>query len=310
MTAELKYAIIGAGGIGAFYGGKLAKAGKKVDFLLHSDYQHVKENGLTVESILGDFRLPAVPAFKSTSDMTPCDVVLVCLKTTNNGILKPLLTPLLHKDTLVLLIQNGLGMEENLQKSLPALKIAGAMAFICSTKTAPGHIKHIAEGSINIGNYSSPDESVIRQVADDLLASGIKASIVSLNIARWKKLVWNIPYNGLSVILGATTKEMMENQSTRTLIKDLMTEVIIAANKSVNGAEIPLKYADDMLELTDTMPPYAPSMKEDYDASRPLEIEYIYSNPVKEAQKHGAPMHKVSAMEKQLLFLNERRQKK
>ena len=91
----MKYGVIGTGAIGGFYGGKLAKSGQEVHFLLHRDYNYVKSNGLQIDSCDGSFHLDAVNAYHRTADMPVCDVVLVCLKTINNGLLQELLPPLL-----------------------------------------------------------------------------------------------------------------------------------------------------------------------------------------------------------------------
>ncbi len=104
----MSYAIIGTGAVGGYYGGRLAQSGQDVHFLFHRDYEHVREHGLTVHSCAGDFRLDHVNAYRSTTDMPQCDVVLVALKTVNETLLRDLLPPLLHKNTLVVLIQNGI----------------------------------------------------------------------------------------------------------------------------------------------------------------------------------------------------------
>lgn len=297
----LKYAVIGTGAIGGYYGGKLAKAGKEVHFLFHSDYEFVKENGLQIDSINGNFTLNPVLAYKNTADMPVCDVVLVGLKSTNNSLLKKLLPPILGKETIVILIQNGLGLETELQKDFPDLNITGGLAFICAQKIGKGHISHLDYGKLNLGNYSCSNISVLQKVCDDFIQAGIDTSILELNTARWKKLVWNIPYNGLSVILNAETNTLMIQPASRKLIYDLMLEVIQAANCS--GCKIGMSFADEMLNMTDKMKPYSPSMKLDFLANRPLEIEAIYSNPINEAAKNGYSMHQVSVLEKQLLFI-------
>ena len=105
------YGVIGVGAIGGFYGAKLAHSGQKVHFLMHSDYQYVKDNGLQVDSCDGSFHIDHPHVYQSATDMPQCDVVLVGLKTTNNHLLPELLTPLLKPSTLVVLIQNGIGVE-------------------------------------------------------------------------------------------------------------------------------------------------------------------------------------------------------
>lgn len=300
---SLRYAVIGTGAIGGYYGGKLANAGQEVHFLFHSDFEYVKQHGLKVDSVGGNFLLSSVNAYNRTTDMPQCDVVLVGLKSTNNHLLKELLPPLLHEDTLVLLIQNGLGLEEDLQKKFPALCIAGGLAFICSNKIGDGHITHLDYGKLNIGSYSCPDKNLIETVVSDFQQAGVDSDLVELKNARWKKLVWNIPYNGMTVALNTTTDRLMNHPSTEKLIHEMMLEVIDAANRSGLEENIDKSYADEMLEMTRHMTPYSPSMKLDYEARRPLEIEYIYSRPVAEAMKAGYEMVRVSMLEKQLKYI-------
>ncbi|NDW10242.1 putative 2-dehydropantoate 2-reductase [Dysgonomonas sp. 520] len=300
----LRYAVIGSGAIGGYYGGMLAKSGKDVHFLFHSDYEHVEKNGLQVDSVNGNFLISPIQAYHNANDMPQCDVVLVCLKSTNNAILKDLLPPLLHANTIVVLIQNGLGLEADLAKDFPNLSIAGAMAFICSNKIGDGHIAHLDQGSISIGSYSCKDSSILDTICSDFVESGVKCHIVDLEPARWKKLVWNIPYNGMTVVLNTTTDKLMKNPHTRKLLRDLMLEVIQAANLVGNGRFlISEDFADQMLTTTDKMTPYSPSMKLDYDNHRPLEIEYIYSRPVLTAKEAGYEMSHTAMLEQQLRFI-------
>lgn len=301
---SLKYAVIGTGAIGGYYGGRLANSGQEVHFLFHSDYDYVKENGLQVDSVNGDFHLPSVCAYDRTVDMPKCDVVFVALKTTNNTLLKELLPPLLHKDTVVILIQNGLGLEADLQKDFPNMSIAGGLAFICSSKIGAGHIGHFDEGRLNIGSYSCADIKILEQVCVDLVQAGVEAQLLELNKARWMKLVWNIPYNGMTVVMNTTTDKLMDNLPMVELLREIMIEVVQAANLVGKGEfSIPESYVDSILEMTRRMIPYSPSMKLDYDFRRPLEIEYIYTRPVAEASKCGYRMASVSMLEKQLRFI-------
>ena len=301
---SLRYAVIGTGALGGYYGGKLANLGKEVHFLFHSDYDYVKQYGLQVDSVKGDFHLSPVLAYNKTEDMPKCDVVLVCLKTTNNKLLETLLPPLLHEDTLVILIQNGLGLEEELQKEFPQLSIAGGLAFICSNKKGKGHIAHLDYGKLSLGMHSNSDATILKEVSNDFSQAGVEANMVDLEVARWMKLVWNIPYNGMTVVLNTTTDSLMNNPNTLQLLYDLMLEVINAANHVGKGKfSIPESYADDMIEMTKVMTPYSPSMKLDYDSRRPIEVSYIYTRPIETAMKAGYDMAKVSMLEKQLRFI-------
>lgn len=300
----LKYAVIGTGALGGFYGGMLARAGKEVHFLFNSDYQFVLENGLKIDSISGDFHLNNVLAHHSTSAMPKCDVILVCLKTTNNGLLQELLSPLIHQDSLVILIQNGLEIEKDLSLSFPDLSIAGGLAFICSSKLGPGHIAHQDYGKLTIGLYQGDHQNVLQQVCADFNEANVPADFShDLMKSRWQKLVWNIPFNGMTVVLNTTTDRLINNPYTRQLTFDLMMEVIHGANHC--GVHVDHSFAHKMMELTENMTPYAPSMKLDFDYRRPMEIDYIYSRPVRVASQAGYEMKKVSMLEKQLRFIQQ-----
>ena len=300
------YTVIGTGAIGGYYGAKLAFSGNEVHFLLHSDYEYVKANGLYVKSYEGDFSLPCVNAHCSTEDIPKSDVVIVALKSVNNGLLKTLLPPILKEDTIVLLIQNGIGVEEDLQREFPRLQIAAGLAFICSAKTEPGIINHQFYGSINIGNYSCNDTERFERMVTDMTNAGIKTAKVEYHEARWKKAVWNMPFNGMTVAMNAQTNELLEYLPTRELIRKQMLEVIGAA-QALGVKNIDTSFADKMIESTLNMVPYSPSMKLDYDFHRPMEIYYLYTRPIEEARKVGFAMPCLSMLETELKFIEQSR---
>lgn len=299
---KLRYGIIGTGAIGGYYGGMLARAGHEVHFLFHSDYEFVKENGLQVDSVNGDFHLDSVNAWHSTKDMPKCDVVFVCLKTTNNGLLKELLPPLLKKNTWVVLIQNGIGVEEEVQKMFPDVRLAAGIAYVCIGKFGPGHIKHQDLGRLLLAPYHSEDDAtVLQQVVADFQETGIPSKLVDYQGARWWKCVWNIPFNGLTVVLNTTTQAIVKNPSASDLVRRIIMEVVEAANHC--GGSIPASVAEETIEMTRKMVPYSPSMKLDYDFHRPMEIQYLYTNPIAEAQAHGVDMPLTRMLEQELRFI-------
>lgn len=302
----MKYAIIGTGAVGGYYGGRLANAGHDVHFLLHSDYEYVRENGFHVESCNGSFHLPRPNVYHSVHDMPQADVVIVALKTTRNALLAELLPPLLHPQTLVLLIQNGIGLEPDVQKMFPGLWLAAGLAFICSAKTGPGQVSHQCYGHINIGNYSCPDAHIMEQLIADFNASGIKAAEVEYHEARWKKAVWNMPFNGMTVVMDAQTDKLLQNPSTMALIRRQMLEVIGAA-RALGVQNIDESFADRMIQNTLDMVPYSPSMKLDHDFHRPMEIDYLYTRAIAEAHKAGFAMPCLEMLEAQLRFIQEKR---
>ena len=298
----MRYGIVGVGAIGGYYGSRLAYSGLDVHFLLHSDYQFVKEHGMQIDSCDGSFHLDHVNVYQNSKDMPKCDVVIVGLKTTNNHLLLELLSPLLHEHTAVVLIQNGIGVEADVQKMFPQTQLIAGLAFICSAKTEPGRVNHQCYGSINLGNYSCKDENLFSAILNDFTNAGIQTGSVPYEEARWKKAVWNMPFNGMTVALNTQTDLLLKNPATRQLIRGLMMEVIDAA-RHLGVTGIDESFADKMIETTDAMTPYSPSMKLDYDFHRPMEIDYIYTRPIEMARAAGFRMAKLEMLEAELRFL-------
>ena len=297
----MRYAVVGAGAIGGYYGAKLAYSGQEVHFLLHSDYQYVKERGFQVDSCDGSFHLPQVNVYQHAQDMPQCDVVIVGLKTINNHLLPQLLPPLLHEHTAVVLIQNGIGVEADVQQMFPGVQLIAGLAFICSAKTEPGRVNHQCYGSINLGNYSCRDEALFAQILADFNAAGVTAASVPYAEARWKKAVWNMPFNGMTVALDTQTDLLLKNPATRALIREQMMEVIGAA-QALGVSALTEDFADKMIAMTDAMTPYSPSMKLDYDFHRPMEIHYLYTRPIELAAEAGFAMPRLKMLEAELRF--------
>ena len=121
------YAILGTGALGGYYGACLQRAGLDVHFLLHSDYEHVCQHGLVIESPDGNFTLPHVNAYSNVAKMPPCDVVVVALKTTQNYLLPEMLPAVVKDDGVVLVLQNGLGIEEEVARIVGSTESDGRM---------------------------------------------------------------------------------------------------------------------------------------------------------------------------------------
>jgi 2-dehydropantoate 2-reductase len=303
---QRSYAIIGTGALGGFYGARLQHTGCDVHFLLHSDFEHVRQHGLICESKDGDFTLPKVNAYHDARDMPKCDVVCVCLKTTQNHLLPQLLPPVVKDDGVVLVMQNGLGIEEQVAEIVGAQRVMGGLCFLCSNKVGPGHIRHLDYGHIGLGEFAVRGVSDRgRAIAGDFQRAGIATELnENLAVVRWQKLVWNIPYNGLSVVLDANTDELMKNPDARRLVEQIMREVV--ADARACGATLPEQIVAKMLSYTDQMIPYRTSMKIDYDERSPMEVEAIFGNPLRAAEKADAKSPLLDQLYCQLKFLDAR----
>jgi 2-dehydropantoate 2-reductase len=137
-------------------------------------------------------------------------------------------------------------------------------------------------------------------------AAGVNIRVCeNLMLARWEKLVWNMPFNGLSVVLNSTTDQLMQDNDARTLVREIMVEVITGATRC--GYFIDDGFMEIMLEATENMASYSPSMKLDFDAGRLLEIEQVYWQPIKTAQSVGFHMEKSRVIALQLESLNRQK---
>lgn len=299
----MRYGVIGTGAIGGYYGAKLAQGGQDVHFLFHSDYDYVREHGLRVNSGDGGFHLDHVNAYQDVRQMPKCDVVIVALKTVHELMLRDMLPPLLTDDTVVLLIQNGMGMEQDVEQMVPGVKLAAGLAFICCSKTHPGVIDHLDLSGLNVGNYNAPQETIDRMIAE-MVSADIDARNVDYLEARWRKLLWNMPFNGLSVALHTDTDALVRNAATRRLLRAMTQEVIEAAH-AVGVEGLTDRDADAMIEMTTKMRPYKPSMRLDWDYHRPMEVYYLYTRPIEEARRAGLDMPLHRMLEAELKFMEE-----
>ena len=304
--SKTSFGIIGGGALGGLYGGLLAKAGFEVHFLLRSDFEHVRKHGLKIETPAGDFELTEVHAHASPDTMPPCDVTVVALKTTQNGELTRLLPQPTSKGGLVLVLQNGLDVELDSAAVVGPDRVLGGCCFLCSNKIGPGHIRHLDHGRIVLGEYQPHIDGVSNRAAslrDDLIIAGIDTTVdPDLATIRWQKLMWNIPFNGLSVVLDASTQELMANVDSLVLAKTLIEEVHRAANAC--GAVIDERLIQRTLDVTKEMVPYDSSMRIDYLNRRPMEVEAIFGNPIRRAEAFGCKMPHVEMLYRQLAFLN------
>jgi len=307
VVVGLSFAVIGTGAVGGYYGALLQRAGYDVHFLVRSDYDHVRRHGLQVDSKNGDFVLPEVNAYSQARDMPRCDVVIVCLKSYDNVVLPEILPHVVRDEGCVLLLQNGLGAERSIQVIVPQCTVLGGLSFLCSNKVGPGHIHHLDYGRIAIGEFSTDGEPVGVTETMQVVGRAFKKADVPISLledlmlARWMKLVWNVPFNGLCVVLNTTTDKLMANTATRALSRELMDEVVAGA--AALGRTIPSPFVEKMINDTVKMASYNPSMKLDYDAGRRMEIEAIYGEPLRMAREAGADMPKVRMLYQLLGFL-------
>lgn len=290
------FAIVGAGAIGLNYGVRLALAGADVRFLVRGDPAPLRAPGLRVVEKTRTLELRPAAVFNRPEDLGPVDVVLVALKTTANAGLPRLLPPLVGPDTIVVTLQNGLGNEEWIAGLVGAERVLGGICFIASTRTAPGEVTCYHPGSITLGEHGRPAAERTRALAAAFTAAGVKCRVVdSLAEARWRKLVWNVPFNGLAIAAGGiATDRILADPALAAEVRALMDEVAAAAAKF--GHVIPEEFIQGQIDVTRPMGPYQPSSLVDFLAGRAVEIEAIWGEPLRRARAAGAAMPRLEKL--------------
>ena len=322
LRFHVKIAVVGCVAVGSYYGAKLARAGHEVHFLLRTDYETVRRQGVLIHSPPGDFQVRPRCA-QSSGEIGVAELVLIGLKSTANERFAELLPPLVGPATAVLTLQNGLGNEEQLARLFPAAQVIGGLCFVCLNRIAPGVIRHLGYGQVVLGeNQRPPDRRTY-----DLAASFREAAVactVTENLARahWEKLVWNIPFNGLGVASAAgfdafvrpsgdsgpsalephpstpgeclTTDKLLADGRWARLVRELMLEVIAAARTL--GYDVPEAFADQQIENTRTMGAYRASTLIDFERGQPLELQSLFLEPLRQATRAGVAMPRLATL--------------
>ena len=303
-------AVIGAGAVGSYYGARLAQAGHDVRFLLRRDYDAVAERGLRVESHHGDFVIERPTIARDPAEIGPVDWVLCGLKATSLDDAPSLIRPCLSPDTRVLAIMNGLGIEEALAESLGTEHIFGGLGFTCLNRGEPGTVHHYGYGQVAIAHLHDDPAELDRALALWQGAVVEVSSAPSLLRARWEKLCWNVPFNGLTVAAGGVTTEVIVTDAAlREDARALMEEVVAAGNAALAAAASPERIDGEavitrMFALTDVMGPYRPSTLIDFLEGRAIEVDAIFAEPARRARALRVPTPRLDQLAALLATLN------
>lgn len=310
----MKIGVVGCGALGSFYGAKLCQRGAEVHFLLRSDYDVVRRQGVRIESVEGNFEARPACA-RSPAEIGLCDLVLIGLKTTANAEFGRLLPALVGPATSILTLQNGLGNEEALAGLFGAERILGGLCFVCLNRVAPGHVVHSAHGKVDLGEFGRRPQARTHEYARQFREAGVRCDVTeNLAKAHWQKLVWNVPFNGLGVAGSAgyqavidgrltpgcrpgaclSTADLLGDRRWRQLARDLMDEVISAAGHQ--GFEMPRSLIEERLEQTERMGAYKASTLLDFERGQPLELESLFFEPLRRAEASGSQAPRLRAM--------------
>ena len=302
----LRIAVVGSGAIGGYYGGKLAASGNDVHFLVRGDLPR----RLYIHGPGEDIRLEAINACNSTKEIGPCDLALIALKAPSNAAIVDLLPPLLHEQTMLLTLQNGLGNEEFLAEHFGSGRVLGGLCLIAVNRVSRTEIERFAHGDIVLGEHGRAAQPRTHEVAAAFRRAGINCEVTDdLEQERWRKLIWNIPFNGLSILAGGIdTAAIIADEQLRKLTRDLMNEVIVAANKC--GHDLPDDSWRRLMKRSETMGAFKPSTLLDWEAGKSIELEAIWGEPVRRARAAGFEMSRTEMIYALLKKLDEQRTQK
>lgn len=284
----MKVAVVGAGAVGGYFGGLLAKGGADATFIARGErLEALRAKGLTVKSGKGDFSI-RIDATDDPTEVGPVDLVLFCVKSydTESAIRQAL--PMVGQETIVLSLQNGIDNEEKIASFIGMGKVLAGVAYIGASVPESGVVLHQEGGKIVFGELDGGvSERVIRLKAFfdryGLPAEGSP----DMKKILWAKLAWNAPFNAINTLIGGPVKAIIENPHTLDLARQVTAEVVTVANASgvhLAFAEVwerNIKFSQSYDVKT--------SMLQDLEADKRVEYEALNGVIVKKAAKLGLP---------------------
>lgn len=284
----MKIAVIGTGGVGGYFGAKLAKAGNDVTFIARGEHlKAIKSNGLVVKSILGDFRVDHLKATEKITEIDQPDLIILGVKAWQIQEIREDITKVLHNETLILPLQNGVLAADELSEKISKNHILGGLCRIISKIESPGVIHHLGvTPTIVFGELDQSITERILKIHQTFKAAGIKATISrDIEADIWRKFIL-ICVSGLLAVSGTTYGELREIKETRQLMIDLLNEIYLLAKKT--GVNLESDYVQKAVAFIDTFPSSSTSsLTRDVWDKRPSEIEYQNGTVVRLGEKHG-----------------------
>ncbi|MBE6366846.1 MAG: 2-dehydropantoate 2-reductase [Lentisphaerae bacterium] len=287
----MKILNVSCGAVGAYFCGRLAEQGAEVAVTVRSDRELIAQKGFEIQSIAGDFIFRPTQVLSSAAEYHEhADYIILTSKVLPDADAVELLRPAVQAGTVIVLIQNGLGIEDAIAEAFPENEILSAVAYIGVTRVAPGKLAHQGAGRLTIGKFGGGKSEAGTRLCQLFNQANVQADYTEdIAFYRWKKLLWNVPFNCLSVLGGGLlTNEMTDSGELEELCRKLMREVIATAWKC--GVKLPDSMVEENIEYTRNFPSYKTSMLIDCENSRPLEVEAIAGSVVALARKHQIPI--------------------
>lgn len=304
LSLSSRYALVGPGAIGLYYGGLLAKAGSALHVLARSDFTAMSERGLTIrmidpqtDELNAEHQITPAQVARTAADIGTVDCVIIAAKSTVNVQLIESLRPLIRPGhTVVLTLQNGMGNAEHFASHFPGNPILAGLCFVCANRTKPAVVENYLPGRVEIGALREEWVAHAEAAVNVFKGACIRASqSMSLDESLWRKLCWNVPFNGLSIAAGGITTDLiLADPELVARARRLMEELRVAA--AIAGYEIADSFIQGQFDVTEKMGAYQPSSLIDYQAGRVVEVESIWGEPLRRGQSLGADMPELAAL--------------
>lgn len=290
----MRIAVYGAGGVGGYFGGRLAQAGADVHLVARGDHlSALREEGLTVHSVDGDFHVD-LPATDDPAEVGTCDLVLVCVKSFDTAAVADAADPLVGPDTGVLSLQNGLTNEDVLAERFGRERVLGGVAYVFSTIAEPGVIEHTGgPGSVTFGELEGGRSERAERLAALWEEAGVEATLVEdVAAALWEKAAFICAQAGTTAAVRLPIGEIRSTEPSRRLFRRLVEEAVAVGEAA--GADLPEGLVERWVGFADDLEPGAySSLHYDLTNGKPMELEALHGEVVRTADEHGveAPMH-------------------
>jgi 2-dehydropantoate 2-reductase len=279
--------VYGAGAVGGFFGGLLARAGEDVRFVARgAQLQALRTRGLTIESRqLGSITVP-VSAFDSAAAAGSADLILVCVKTQQLPGIFDDLAAAIAPDTVIVPLQNGVEADEQLSDRFPHATILPAVVYVGATVDEPGVVTHVASGTIGIGANRDQDRRVLEAIRATLAKTGQPVHISNdIHRERWHKLMWNAAFNSVSAITGRVPADLLAEPGVRSLIVDIMGEVLAVGRGC--GVDLRPEDIDKHIAWTEGATGMRTSTMVDREKGRAMEIDGLLGVVVRKGREVG-----------------------
>jgi 2-dehydropantoate 2-reductase len=287
----MKIAIIGAGGVGGYFGARLQQAGADVGFVARGAHlEALRRDGLKVESPLGDIHLPRVNVTDNAADLGRVDIVWLAVKLWDTEAAVRSMKTMVGPDTGIISFQNGVQKDDVLRQAFGDTAVMGGVGYIAANIDRPGVIKHTGTMQrLIFGEYDGSRSTRAEALLDACTRGGINAELSDdIRRAIWEKYVFLVGLSGSTTTMRATIGPIRSNPRTRAFLFDLMRETV-AVGRAL-GVALPADYADQRLAFVDSLPEtMTSSMHHDLNGRKRLEVSWLSGGVVQLGERAGLP---------------------